>query len=103
MSLTEGMRERAHNFGQNARAKTTVKGWVLPKQESSWAPPGTWTNIDLDITPTSRQTWTAWTILGYWMSDVVSIQSWQTGSSILAVGLTWFVMAATPISQRQLL
>ncbi|KAI5247547.1 hypothetical protein E4T47_05732 [Aureobasidium subglaciale] len=57
--------------------------------ESSWAPPGVRTNIDMDPTPLSRRTWTCWTILGYWISDVISIQSWTTGSTILAVGLTW--------------
>ncbi|KAH8900650.1 putative uracil permease [Thozetella sp. PMI_491] len=71
------------------KRKTTIAGWVLPKQESSWAPPGTWTNIDLDVTPLARRTWTSWTIVGYWISDIISVQSWETGSSILAVGLTW--------------
>ncbi|EEA26771.1 hypothetical protein TMatcc_004940 [Talaromyces marneffei ATCC 18224] len=72
-----------------AERKCTVEGWVLPKQESSWAPAGTWSNADLDVTPPDRRTWTSWTILGYWISDVISIQSWETGSSILAVGLSW--------------
>lgn len=88
----ETFRHRMNGLRQSAKQKTSTKGWILPKQESSWAPPGTWTNIDLDITPTDRQIWTSWTILGYWMSDVISVQSWQTGSSILAVGLTWFVL-----------
>lgn len=73
------------------KASALIAAWALPKQESSWAPAGTWTNIDLDVTPMERRTWTSWTILGYWISDVISIQSWQTGSTILAVGLTWYV------------
>lgn len=76
---------------EEVRKKAHVDGWVLEKQESSWAPAGTWSNIDLDITPASRQTWTSWTIFGYWFSDIISIQSWQTGSTILALGLTWYV------------
>ncbi|KAL2818018.1 permease for cytosine/purines, uracil, thiamine, allantoin-domain-containing protein [Aspergillus granulosus] len=66
-----------------------LSGWILPKQESSWAPQGTWTNIDLDVTPLARRTWNSLTMLSYWASDVISIQSWETGSTILAVGLTW--------------
>ncbi|KAK3632551.1 hypothetical protein LTR56_016294 [Elasticomyces elasticus] len=77
------------NLRNKAKRKATLEGWVLQKEESSWAPSGTWSNIDLDVTPIDRQTWTSWTILGYWVSDVISVQSWTTGSSILAVGLTW--------------
>ncbi|KAB5578776.1 putative uracil permease [Coniochaeta sp. 2T2.1] len=83
------MRHRLGKAEIELRKKSTVQGWVLPKQESSWAPPGTWTNIDLDVTPLARRTWTALTILGYWVSDVISMQSWETGSTILALGLTW--------------
>jgi NCS1 family nucleobase:cation symporter-1 len=87
--MAEALCQRGGNFKDELRKKTTVQGWVLPKQESSWAPPGTWTNIDLDITPCARRTWTSLTILGYWVSDVISMQSWETGSTILALGLTW--------------
>jgi nucleobase:cation symporter-1, NCS1 family len=83
------VQEEVAAVGSAVRIKTTLEGWRLPKQESSWAPPGTWTNIDLDVTPPERRTWTSWTILGYWISDVISVQSWETGSTILAVGLTW--------------
>ncbi|RMJ04703.1 hypothetical protein BHE90_004111 [Fusarium euwallaceae] len=62
---------------------------VLPKQATSFAPEGTWTNIDLDVTPLERRTWTTLSILGYWLSDILSAQSWQIGASILAIGLTW--------------
>ncbi|KAF1813557.1 putative uracil permease [Eremomyces bilateralis CBS 781.70] len=74
---------------EEVRRKRTAEGWILPKQESSWAPPGTWSNLDMDITPVERRTWTNWTMFGYWFSDIISIQSWQTGSTILPLGLTW--------------
>lgn len=74
---------------EEVRRKRTVEGWILPKQESSWAPIGTWSNLDMDITPPERRTWTSWTMFGYWFSDIISIQSWQTGSTILPLGLTW--------------
>ena len=69
--------------------KRHLEGWVIPKQESSLAPAGTWVNIDMDVAPVARRTWTEWTMFGYWFSDIISIQSWQTGSTILALGLTW--------------
>lgn len=89
------------------------RSWrVLPKQETSFAPEGTWTNIDLDVTPPERRTWTPMSVLGYWLSDIVSpsfisyfstaidhyartdrpqlsAQSWQIGAAILVIGLTW--------------
>ncbi|KIV93343.1 hypothetical protein PV10_04560 [Exophiala mesophila] len=76
-------------YKEDLKKKRHLEGWVLQKQESSWAPPGTWSNVDLDITPVERRTWTSMTIFGYWFSDIISIQSWQTGSTILAIGLTW--------------
>jgi len=84
------LRQRLEDGKNETKNKSSVQGWVLPKQESSWAPPGSWTNIDLDVTPPDRRTWTSITILGYWVSDIISIQSWETGSSILALGLTWY-------------
>ena len=93
-TMAEVVRQRITGVKQELRKKSKVEGWVLPKQESSWAPPGTWTNLDLDVTPLARRTWTSLTILGYWISDIISIQSWETGSTILAVGLTWYVILA---------
>ncbi|OIW23878.1 putative uracil permease [Coniochaeta ligniaria NRRL 30616] len=87
--MAEAVRQRLGRVKIELRKKSKVEGWVLPKQESSWAPAGTWTNIDLDVTPLARRTWTSLTILGYWVSDVISMQSWETGSTILALGLTW--------------
>ncbi|KAI0839266.1 putative uracil permease [Hypoxylon sp. FL0890] len=63
--------------------------WVLPKQQTSFAPYGTWTNADLDVIPPEQRTWTAVSVLGYWVSDILSAQSWQIGASVLAIGLTW--------------
>ncbi len=84
---------RLDHVREEAKKKKHINGWVLEKQESSWAPAGTWSNIDLDVTPVERRTWTSWTIFGYWFSDIISIQSWQTGSTILALGLTWLVFS----------
>ncbi|OAR05657.1 hypothetical protein LLEC1_04914 [Akanthomyces lecanii] len=82
-------RDRFRVSGVGFKEKLSPKSWTLEKEESSWAPAGTWSNRDLDIVPPEQRTWTSWTMFGYWFSDVISIQSWQTGSTILALGLTW--------------
>ncbi|RMZ84535.1 hypothetical protein DV737_g1181, partial [Chaetothyriales sp. CBS 132003] len=83
---------------QELKAKSKVDGWVLENQALRYAPPGTWVNSDLDVTPLAQRTWNSLTLLAYWFSDIISIQSWQAGSTILAIGLTcctssWNAMA----------
>ena len=68
---------------------TTVKAWELPKQESALAPPEVWTNKDMDPVPPEDQTWTIWTWMGYWATDTINLGTWETASSVIAVGLTW--------------
>ena len=43
----------------------------------------------MDPVPPKDQTWSVWTILAYWSSDLMNLSTWQTASSILAVGLSW--------------
>jgi nucleobase:cation symporter-1, NCS1 family len=71
-----------------ARA-TSLKAWELPKQESALAPPDVWTNADMDPTPPENQTWTLWTWMAYWATDTINLGTWETASSVIAVGLTW--------------
>jgi len=47
------------------------------------------TNVDLDVVPLERRTWTAFTMFGFWFSDAMNAQSWMAPATILAVGLTW--------------
>jgi nucleobase:cation symporter-1, NCS1 family len=47
------------------------------------------TNIDMDVTPLERRTWTALTMAGFWFSDALNAQSWEAPATILAVGLTY--------------
>lgn len=49
----------------------------------------TQTNRDMDPVLPEDQTWTVWTILAYWSSDLMNLSTWETASSILAVGLSW--------------
>ncbi|KAF1989082.1 uridine permease-like protein Fui1 [Aulographum hederae CBS 113979] len=68
---------------------TTFKAWELPKQESALAPDHIWTNKDMDPVPAEDQTWTLWTWMAYWATDTINLGTWETASSIIAVGLTW--------------
>jgi nucleobase:cation symporter-1, NCS1 family len=43
----------------------------------------------MDPVPMEARTWSVWTILAYWSSDLINLTTWQTASSILAVGLSW--------------
>jgi nucleobase:cation symporter-1, NCS1 family len=68
---------------------TSVKAWELPKQKSALAPPHVWTNEDMDPVKIEDQTWTLWTWMAYWATDTINLGTWETASSILAVGLSW--------------
>lgn len=83
------IRQRYESASESLKEKTKPAGWVLPKQESSFADKDRWSNIDIDVTPVHRRTWTSWTVLGFWISDAINAQGWQAPASIIAVGLTW--------------
>ena len=68
---------------------TSVKAWELPKQKSALAPDHVWTNKDMDPVPVEYQTWNMWTWMAYWATDTINLGTWQTASSIIAVGLSW--------------
>ncbi|ATZ46517.1 hypothetical protein BCIN_01g10990 [Botrytis cinerea B05.10] len=78
---------------------TTVKAWELPKQKSALAPEHVWTNEDMDPVKKENQTWTLWTWMAYWATDTITLGTWETASSILAVGLTW--REAIPITKTE--
>lgn len=68
---------------------TTLSAWELPKQPSAIAPDYVWTNKDMDPVPPEDQTWTIWTWMAYWTTDLINLGTWETASSIIAVGLNW--------------
>lgn len=43
----------------------------------------------MDPVPVADQTWSVWTILAYWASDLINLSTWETAGSVLAVGLSW--------------
>ncbi|ORY89690.1 NCS1 nucleoside transporter family [Leucosporidium creatinivorum] len=59
----------------------------LPKQASSMAPEGVWSNADLDPTPRSQWTWGVVTWWTFWLSAVADPAMFQTGSSLIPAGL----------------
>ena len=72
--LTSTMKVDFSALCQDAKAKaTSLEAWRLPKQTSSVAPDHVWSNIDQDPVPEERQTWGAWTFIGYWFSDLADM------------------------------
>lgn len=70
------------------RRYSRPSGWTLSKQVSSVAPANVWSNADQDPVPPERRTWTAWTFVLYWFSDLVTVSTWSQGSSVVAAGLS---------------
>ncbi|KXT02191.1 hypothetical protein AC578_5958 [Pseudocercospora eumusae] len=83
------IRERVGAVKANLKAKRRLSGWVLPKEETSFADKDSYSNIDSDVTPLERRTWTTWTVFGFWVSDAMNAQGWMAPASIIAVGLTY--------------
>ncbi|KAL6242152.1 hypothetical protein RBB50_011064 [Rhinocladiella similis] len=76
--------------GSTVKARvTSVSAWELPKQESALAPKDVWTNADMDPIPPKYQTWTLFTWMAYWATDTINLGTWETASSVIAVGLNW--------------
>jgi NCS1 family nucleobase:cation symporter-1 len=88
-SVTSYLHRRTERVKEHVKQKKTLSGWVLPKQNSTFSDEGTWSNIDSDVTPLERRTWSTWTLLGFWFSDALNAQGWEGAASIIAVGLTW--------------
>ena len=64
-----------------------LRAWALSPGNSDFGP---WSNKDMDPVPPSQRTWTAWNFIAYWISDATHVAMWQSASSMLAIGLTWY-------------
>ncbi|KAL2205934.1 uracil permease [Sarocladium strictum] len=83
------LRERGRAAKEKAVLRATQpSSWILEKKESSIAPDYVWTNPDMDPVPAEKRTWGKSAFITYWFSDLVTIATWSTGSSILTIGLT---------------
>ncbi|KAF2772237.1 hypothetical protein EJ03DRAFT_372382 [Teratosphaeria nubilosa] len=87
--MSDTLNQRFKSAKDEIKKRSRPSEWVLPKQTTTFADPDKWSNIDADVTPIERRTWTSWTVLGFWISDAMNAQGWEAPSSIIAVGLTW--------------
>jgi hypothetical protein len=93
-SITSYLYRRKERVKEHVEQKKSPSGWVLPKQHSTFADEGSWSNVDSGVTPLDQRTWSTWTILGFWFSDGLNAQGWEGAASIIAVGLTWSAFPA---------
>lgn len=81
------LRERCHGAKQKAKLRLTEpSSWALPQQSSSVAPADVWTNADMEPVPPEKRTWSKGAFITYWLSDLVTIGTWSTGSAIITTG-----------------
>ena len=79
----------ADHIQEKFHSHSSISGWELPRQSTTFAEEGDWSNIDSDVTPLERRTWTSWDIVGFWFSDALNAQGWESPASIIQAGLTW--------------
>ncbi|KAL3419324.1 ncs1 allantoate transporter [Phlyctema vagabunda] len=83
------LRQRNVAVRETIREKSTLSGWKIEQEATSFADEGTWSNIDSDVTPEDRRTWSSLTVAGFWFSDALNAQGWEAPSSIIQSGLTY--------------
>lgn len=45
----------------------------------------------MDPVPEPLRTWKTWNYIAYWISDATNAAVWELASSMLAIGLSWYV------------
>ncbi|UPK93866.1 hypothetical protein LCI18_004801 [Fusarium solani-melongenae] len=68
-------------------ARSVIRKLRIPKGEQESTP---WVNEDLKPVPLERQTWGWLQFFELWFLVNVNISTYQTGASLLAVGLNWW-------------
>jgi NCS1 family nucleobase:cation symporter-1 len=85
----QALRERGNAALRKTQLRLTKpSSWKLPKQSSSIAPPHVWTNADMDPVPVEKRTWGNGAFVSYWVSDLVTISTWSSGSAIITLGMS---------------
>ncbi|KAL1870812.1 hypothetical protein VTK73DRAFT_2404 [Phialemonium thermophilum] len=69
-------------FIEFIKAPETVEGHVSVGDSR-------WSNRDLEPTAPEHRSWTWYNLPLYWFSNQFSLVGWNTGSSLIAVGLSW--------------
>lgn len=72
------------------RSLTRLSSWTLEPEASTFAENSSWSNKDMDPVPPPKRTWTMLNYITFWISCAVSVTTWQLGSSMLAIGLSWY-------------
>jgi NCS1 family nucleobase:cation symporter-1 len=49
----------------------------------------------MDPVPLDMRTWTMFNYVAYWISDAMNVATWSLASSMLAIGLSWFVVLSS--------
>jgi NCS1 family nucleobase:cation symporter-1 len=63
--------------------------WILEPEASTFAESSSWSNKDMDPVTSHKRSWTMLNYVTFWISCAVSVTTWQLGSSMLAIGLSW--------------
>jgi len=71
------------------RAFASPSAWILEPETSTYAENTAWSNKDMDPVPPQKQTWTMLNYVTFWISCAANVSTWQLGSSMLAIGLSW--------------
>lgn len=81
------------HWGLRARVAAAGKRetWVLTPEASTFAPHSTLSNKDMDPVPPHLRTWTTMNYVMYWISDATNVAVWELASSMIAIGLSWYV------------
>jgi len=72
--------------------------WALEPEPSTYAPSSKWSNKDMDPVSPKHRTWSTWNYVAYWISDAANVPVYELASSMLAIGLSWYVS----LLQRQI-
>ena len=65
--------------------------WALEPDPSTYAPSSKWSNKDMDPVPPRHRTWSTWNYVAYWLSDAANVPVYELSSSMLAIGLSWYL------------
>ena len=77
--------------GTNFSAYSRPSYWALEPEPSTHAPSSKWSNKDMDPVPPRYRTWSTWNYATYWLSDAANVPVYELASSMLAIGLSWYV------------
>ncbi|KAI9739697.1 MAG: hypothetical protein M1834_006416 [Cirrosporium novae-zelandiae] len=92
VQLTKWSRERAVNFRAATRSRKRFLEFLETKETAYGRTEERtiWKNEDLDLTPPKDWTWAWYDFAAFWWSYGFSIGVWSLGSSMIALGLTWW-------------